>query len=85
MVGVVATTTAVGVATVVEAREGLRVVVVGQNAAKGATRHEPTGAAAAAREEAPEDGGTAPKGLQRETARPPSPARIRARTRTVAR
>ena len=53
--------------------------------AKGATRPEPTGAAAAAREEAPKDGGTAREGLQRGTARHPPPARLRARTRTTAR
>ena len=85
MVRVVATTTAAEVATVVEAREERRVLAVAQSAAKGATRPEPTGAAAAAREEAPEDGGTAHEGLQRGTARQPLPARLRARTRTAAR
>ena len=85
MVGVVATTTAAGVATVVEARDERRVLVMAQSAAKRVTRHEPTGAAAAGREEALEDGGTAHEGLQRGTARPPPPARLRARTRIAAR
>ena len=76
MVGVVATTTTAGVATVVEARGERRVLVVAHSAAKGATRPEPTGAAAAAREEAPEYGGTAHEGLQRGTARQPPPARL---------
>ena len=49
MVGVVATTTAAGVARVVEAREERRVLVVAHSAAKGATRPEPTGAAGAER------------------------------------
>ena len=85
MVGVVATTTAAGVATLVEAREERRVLVVAQSAAKGATKPEPTGAAAEVREEAPEDGGTAHEGAQRGTARQPPPPRLRARTRTAAR
>ena len=65
-----------GAATVVDAWEERRVLVVAHGAAKGATRPEPTGAAAAAREEAPEYGGTAHEGLQRGTARQPPPARL---------
>ena len=83
MVRMVATTTAAGVATVVEAREARRVPVVAQSAAKGATRPEPTRAGAVAREDAPEDGETAHEGVQRGTARPSPPARLRARTRTA--
>ena len=49
---------------VVEAREERRVLVVAHSAAKGATRPEPTGAAVAAREEAPDDGETANGGPQ---------------------
>ena len=64
MVGVAATTIAAAVATVAKAREQRRVLVVAQGAAKGANRPEPIGAAATAREEAPEDGGTAHEGLQ---------------------
>ena len=85
VMGVVATTTAAGAATVVEAGEERRELVMAQGAAKGATRPEPTAEVAAAREEAPEDGGTAHKGPQRGTAHPPPPARLRARTRTTAR
>ena len=85
MGGVVATTTAAGVATVVEAWEGRQVRVVAHSAAKGATRPEPTGAAVPAQEEAPEDGGTAHEGLQRRTVRQPPPARLRARTRITVR
>ena len=85
MVGVVATTSAAGMETVVEAREKRRVLVVAQSADKGATKHKPTAAAAAtAREEVPENGGTALKGIQHGTACPPPPARLRAQTRTVA-
>ena len=84
-VGVVATTIAAGVATVVEGRGGRRVLVVAQSAAKGAIRPELTGAAAAARGEALEDGRTAHEGLQRGTARPRPPAHLRAPTRTTAR
>ena len=85
MVGVVATTTAAVVATVVEAREERKVLVVAHSTAKGAIKPEPTGAAVAAREEAPGDGETAHEGLQRGTARQPPAARLRARTRTTAR
>ena len=63
MLGVVATTTTAGVATVVEAWEERRVLVVAHSAAKGATRPEQTGAAVAAREEEQEDGETAHEGL----------------------
>ena len=49
MMGVVATITAVGVATDVEAREERRVLVVAHSAAKEAPSPEPTGAAVAAR------------------------------------
>ena len=63
MVGVVATTTAVGVVTVVEAREERQVLVVAHRYDKGATRHEPTVSAVATREEAPEYDGTAHEGL----------------------
>ena len=85
MVEVVATTTAAGVATGVEAREERRVLMVAHSAAKGVTKPEPTCAAAAAREETPEDGGTTHEGLQRETGHQPPPARLRARTQTTAR
>ena len=83
ILGVVVITTAAGVAHVVEARVERRFLVVGQGAAKGITRAEPTGAAAAAQEEAPEDGGKAHERLRRRTARPPPPLRLRARTRTA--
>ena len=43
---------------VVEGEEARRVLVVAQDAAKGATRVAATGAVAAALEEAPEGGGT---------------------------
>ena len=85
MVGMVATTTAAGVATMVEAREERRVLVVAYSAAKGATRFEPTGAAFAAWEEAPEDRGTVHEDLQSGAARQPPPARLRAQTRITAR
>ena len=78
----VATTTAALVAAVVAAEEPRRVLVVAQDAVKGTTRVEPT---AAALGEAPEGGGTAHEVAQRETARPPPPARLRARIRTTAR
>ena len=60
-------------------------VVVAQDAVKGTTRVEPTGAAAAALGEAPEGGGITHEVVQRGTARPPPPARLRARARTTAR
>ena len=85
LVGVVATTTAVVVATVVEAREERRALAVVHSAAKGETRPEPTGAAVAAPEVAPENGETAHGGPPRGTARQLSPARLRAQTRNTAR
>ena len=85
MVGVVATTTAAGAATMAEAGEERRVLVVAQGAAKGATRPEPTGAVDAAPEETPEGGGTAHEVVQRGKAHPPPPARLRAQPRTTAR
>ena len=85
MVGVATTTTAAVAAAVVEAEEARRVLVVAQDAAKGATRAETTEVVAEALGEAPESGGTAHEVVQRGTARPPPPARLRARARTTAR
>ena len=85
MVGVASTTTAAVAAAVAETGEARRVLVVAQDAAKGAIRVEPTGAVAAALGEAPEGGGTAHEVVQRGTARPPPPARLRARARITAR
>ena len=83
MMGVMATTTAAGVATLVAA--GASGHVMAQSATKGEPRPDPTGAAAAARKQAREDRETAHEGLQHGTARPPPPARLRVRTRTAAR
>ena len=58
MAGVETVTIVAGVAVVVEGEEARRVLVVAQDAAKGATRVAATGAVAAALEEAPEGGGT---------------------------
>ena len=85
MVGVVATTTAAVMATVVEAREERRVLVVANSTAKGETRPELTRATVPAREVAPEDGETTHEGPQRGTARQRLPAHLQARTRTTAR
>ena len=52
---------------------------------QGSNQAEPTGAAVAAREEAPEDGETAHEGLQRGTTLQRPPICLRARTRTMAR
>ena len=68
-----------------EAGEARWVLVAAQDAAKKATRAEPTEVVAAAPWEAPEGGGTAHEVVQREMAGPPSPARLRARARTTAR
>ena len=59
MVEVATTTTAAEVAAVVKAGEAHRVLVVAQDAAKGASRIATTGAVAAALGEAPEGCGTA--------------------------
>ena len=85
MVGVVATTTAAVMATVVKAREERRVLAVAHSAAKGETRPELTGAAVPARGESLDDSETAHEGPQRGTACQRLLARLRARTRTTAR
>ena len=79
MVGVATTTTAAGVAAVVEAREARRVMAVAQGAGKGAALVSTTGAMAAAVAVATESGGTAREDVQRGTARQPPPDCLRPR------
>ena len=80
----VAITTAAGEAAVVEARQARLVLVVAQDAAKGASMPEPTGAVAAAREKAQEGVQAAHEGVQHGAADPLPPDRLRARARTTA-
>ena len=83
--GVATTTTASGVAVVVEVREARGVLVVAQRTAKGTTLVATTGAVTAAMAETTEGGGTAREDVQRGTDRQPPPARVRPRARTTAR
>ena len=69
MVGVGTTTTAAVAAAMVETGEAGRILVVAQDAAKGATKAEPYGVVATAPGKATEGGGTAHEFVQCGTAR----------------
>ena len=69
----------------VGAGEARRVLVVAQGAAKGATRVATTVAVLAAPGQAPEGSGTVQEAVQRGTARPPPPVRLRTRAWITAR
>ena len=84
VVGLATTTTRARLAAVMEVVGARRVLVVAEDAAKGATRVATTGAVNASLGEAPKNGRTAREAVERGMARPPPPARLLSRARTAA-